>query len=92
MIRSGEGCLPEPFPSDERFVQGLGKNISDGFREAVGYLAAHGFDKKKIATEFVSEKFSRAGTISDAAARGNYATIIMGRRGFTGPRNSPWGG
>jgi len=69
--------------SPENFTQRVEKNITRNFEEAKKRLVARGFSADKIQTKIISGVHSRAGTIVEESKRGDYGTIIMGRRGLS---------
>jgi nucleotide-binding universal stress UspA family protein len=54
------------------------------FGEAVRILTAAGFERVNIATQTITGALSRAGAIADMAKEGDWGTIVLGRRGWSG--------
>lgn len=59
--------------------------IAESFERAKMCLAAYGFDREKINTEIITGARSRAGALVDLAENEAYNTIVVGRKGVSGP-------
>lgn len=60
--------------------------ISDAepvFKPAINILTAAGIDPENISTRIITNVTSRAGAIVDAAEKGDWGTIVLGRRGLS---------
>ncbi len=57
------------------------------FAEARRKLEADGFPPSRISTQIIKGAFSRAGAITAEAKAGDYATIVLGRRGESGVKD-----
>jgi nucleotide-binding universal stress UspA family protein len=53
------------------------------FKEAINILTTAGFDPQPISTKTITGVISRAGAIVDAAEKGGWGTIVVGRRGLS---------
>jgi nucleotide-binding universal stress UspA family protein len=53
------------------------------FKEPINILTKAGFDPENISTKTVTGVLSRAGAIVNAAQKGGWATIVVGRRGLS---------
>jgi nucleotide-binding universal stress UspA family protein len=73
--------------SPERFVQRVQQNIARNFEAAKEKLVARGCSAEKVQTKIITGVRSRAGAIVDEGKRGDYGTIIMGRRGLSRPHD-----
>ncbi|RJR47485.1 MAG: universal stress protein [Desulfobacteraceae bacterium] len=57
--------------------------IEPVFKESVRRLTLSGFDRARIRTKIVTDASSRAGAIIEEARKGEYGTIVVGRRGLS---------
>jgi nucleotide-binding universal stress UspA family protein len=71
-----EGEVRKHFREAERSTEAL-------FQEAVGRLENAGVEDDRISTKVVTGVASRAKAIVDEASKGDYGTIVMGRRGLS---------
>jgi nucleotide-binding universal stress UspA family protein len=74
---------PDYFEKSESFGNSE-KKILEAQARAREQLTASGITPEAISTEIVKHATSRAGVLVEAAAKGNYNTIILGRRGMSG--------
>ncbi len=59
------------------------QQVKPVIRKAIDDLTAAGIPPERISTRIVTGVSSRAGTILDEARRGDYGTIVVGRRGLS---------
>lgn len=71
-----------PAEADILAENGLG-DISSVFKPAVQILTRAGMAPENISTKSVGGVLSRAGAIVDAAEKGEWGTIVVGRRGWS---------
>jgi len=57
------------------------------FEALINMLTAAGFDPQNISTKTITGVMSRAGAIVNAAEKGDWGTIVMGRRGLSRVRD-----
>jgi len=60
------------------------RKIVPVINEAKRHLKEEGFSEEQISSEILTYQKSRAAAIVDAATKGSYDTIVVGRRGLTG--------
>jgi nucleotide-binding universal stress UspA family protein len=73
--------------SDGISLNGEGLSTDRIFREAAGILTAGGFPENNISTKAVTGAMSRAGAIVSHAEKGQWGTIVVGRRGLSRVRD-----
>lgn len=56
--------------------------IDDFHAQALGILKKNDFDPGRLTLQTVESRFSTAGAILDAAGKGGFGTLVMGRSGF----------
>ncbi|MCF8068186.1 MAG: universal stress protein [Desulfobacterales bacterium] len=59
------------------------KEVKSLFKKAKNILISKGFGPQQITAEIISDKFSRSVTIVREARKGNYGTIVIGRKGHS---------
>lgn len=68
-------------------IEAATARMEKSFQKAVHHLATNGVDERRVSCRIVEGAHSRAATIAAEAARGDYGTIIVGRRGQSRVRN-----
>ena len=67
----------------EQYLSEMEPQIGKGLNQAREQLIAAGFAESEVSIEIIKGAQSRAGAIVDAAERGNFDTIVVGRRGLS---------
>lgn len=68
---------------DGKILQKAEKTMGDVFEEALSRLEMAGFNRNQITTRVTTEVPSRAGAIIGEVLKGDYGTIVVGRRGLS---------
>lgn len=75
------------FASPVECLEAAETEIERVFEDARSRLRAEGFDDERITTQVIRGAMSRAAAIGEEARNGNYATIVLGRRGQSSVRD-----
>lgn len=67
----------------EDFIKLATEKITPVFETAGEHLANWGFKRHQVKTKIITGAMSRAGSIVREAEKGDYGTIVVGRRGFS---------
>ncbi len=59
------------------------KAIGDAFEKARKCLASYGFDRESVESEIIRGARSRSGALVELAEKGEYNTIVIGRKGVS---------
>jgi len=76
---------------DEEIFHKAEKSMKSVFQEATGRLANSGFRRSQITTRTATGVLSRAGALIQYALKGEYGTIVVGRRGLSEVEEFPMG-
>lgn len=76
---------------DEEIFHKAEKSMKSVFQEATGRLANAGFRRSQITTRTATGVLSRAGALIQYALKGEYGTIVVGRRGLSEVEEFPMG-
>lgn len=68
---------------DREFIKLATESIEEVFEQGRGKLAKAGFGDEDVKTKIVTGVHSRAAAIVDEARKGDYRTIVVGRRGLS---------
>ncbi len=77
-----EQNFPEAYR--QRLIEEAENMVLPAFDEATARLKAAGIKSDRIATKVISGVASRPGAIVEEARRGNFGTIVVGRKGLSG--------
>ncbi len=61
----------------------FGRAITDAFEKARVCLSSYGFDPESVASELITGAQSRAGALVELAEKGEYHTVVIGRKGVS---------
>ena len=79
--RGGADLSSRRFASSAESLAAAQAQIETVFAEAGRRLEAEGFAPTQVTTQVITGAISRAATIAEEAKRGDFATIVLGRRG-----------
>jgi nucleotide-binding universal stress UspA family protein len=85
VLRTEESQVIDASAADvfEQYLAEMEPQIGKTLNQAREQLIANGFAESQVSIEIVKRVQSRAGAIVDAAERGNFDTIVVGRRGLS---------